>query len=606
MRIEDYALIGDTQTAALVGKNGSIDWLCLPRFDSGACFAALLGEPDNGRWLLAPADEVRDVQRRYRPGTLVLETEFTTEHGTVRVVDCMPIREGEPNLVRRVEGVSGRVRMRSELVVRLDYGHIVPWLRRDGRRVQAFAGPDTLTLDTDADIDGEDQGDPTCEFEVGPGEAVDFRLAWTRPREAAPEHLDVGATIERTTQEWEEWASRCTYHGPHRELVRRSLIVLKALTYRPTGGIVAAPTTSLPEQVGGVRNWDYRYCWIRDATFTLLALIDGGYTEEAEEWREWLLRALAGRPDQMQIMYGVEGERRLTEIELDWLSGYEDSRPVRAGNAASGQFQLDVYGELMDALHQARTHGVPPDEHAWEVQRSLVEFLEAHWHEPDNGIWEIRGGPRHFTFSKVMAWAAMDRAVKAVEQFGLEGPVDRWREVRQQIFDEVCEKGYDAGRNTFTQYYGSQALDASLLLISEVGFLPPDDPRMLGTVETIEKELCPDGFVARYSMTEDSQELDGLPPGEGSFLACTFWLADCYLAQGRRKDAEELFERLVALTNDVGLLSEEYDAKEDRLVGNFPQALSHIALVNTALNLETGTGPSKSRRHTGEEGRPTR
>ncbi len=611
MRIEDYALVGDTQTAALVGRDGSVDWLCLPRFDSGACFAALLGGPEHGHWSIAPVDPVRGVERGYRAGTLVLETRMRTDDGTVRIVDCMPVRGiesgAEPNLVRRVEGVTGRVRMRSELVVRFDYGHVVPWLRRDGSRVQAFAGPDTITLDTDVPVrTGTDEGgDPVAEFDVGPGDAVDFRLAWSRPQEPAPGRMDVAATIERTADAWEEWSKRCRYDGPYREEVCHSLVVLKALTFRPTGGMVAAPTTSLPEKLGGVRNWDYRYCWIRDATFTMLALLDSGYTNEAESWREWLLHALAGRPEQMQIMYGVRGERRLTELELDWLPGYEGSRPVRAGNAASGQFQLDVYGELMDALHQARTHGVPPDEHAWEVQLALLEFLEEHWHEPDYSIWEIRGSARHFTYSKVMAWAAFDRGVKGVEHFGLDGPVERWRRIRGEISDEVCERGFDRERGTFTQYYGSDSLDAALLLISQVGFLPPDDPRILGTVEAVEKELCQGGFVARYSMSESSTELDGLPPGEGSFLPCTFWLADSYLAQGRTQEARALFDRLAGLANDVGLLSEEYDADADRLVGNFPQALSHLALVNTALNFGSGDQPAKSRRHTGEEGRTT-
>jgi pentatricopeptide repeat protein len=581
MRIEDYALVGDTHTAALVGRGGSIDWLCLPRFDSGACFAALLGGPENGRWRLAPTQEPVEVHRRYRPDTLVLETEHTTQDGRVRVVDCMPVRDAEPTLVRRVECLEGRVTMRSELGLRLDYGHVVPWLRRRGERTEAFTGPDRLILDGDV----EHEGDPDliAEFEVAGGETVDFRLAWTRPRDPAPPRSDVGRTIEETTQWWRDWAARCTYEGPYAEQVRRSLITIKALTYHPSGGIVAAPTTSLPEQLGGERNWDYRYCWIRDATFTLLGLLDAGYTEEASAWREWLLRAVAGRADQMQIMYGLDGERRLPEVTLDWLSGYADSRPVRSGNAASGQFQLDIYGELMDALHQARTHGVPPEAHAWDIQRGLLEFVEEHWHEPDSGIWEMRGPARHFTYSKVMAWAALDRGVEAVEQFGLDGPVERWKQTRHEIFEEVCREGFDTARNTFTQYYGSDEIDAALLLLSEVGFLPADDPRIVGTVEAVEKELCRDGLVLRYS--EDSRDVDGLSPGEGAFLACSFWLANVYVAQGRLDEARELFERMLRRTNDLGLLSEEYDAAAGRLVGNFPQALSHVALVNSALDL---------------------
>ncbi|MGN6574672.1 MAG: glycoside hydrolase family 15 protein [Nocardioides sp.] len=600
MRIEDYAVIGDTHTAALVGKDGSIDWLCVPRFDSGACFAALLGSPDNGRWKVAPTGETTRVERRYRDGTLVLETELHTDDGVVRLVDAMPVRERDLVLVRRIEGVSGTVAMRSELVARFDYGHDVPWVRNDDGRIRLFTGPDAMTLDSDVPHSGGDgEGDPVAEFEVSAGDVVDLGLTWTASHQDAPEPVDVGRALEQTTAWWEEWSDRCTYDGPYREAVLRSLITLKALIYSPTGGIVAAPTTSLPEQLGGVRNWDYRFCWIRDATFTLLSLLGAGYTDEAEAWREWLLRALAGRPEQMQIMYGVAGERRLTETELDWLSGYEDSQPVRAGNSAAEQFQLDVYGELMDALHQARAHGVPPQEHAWDVQRHLLDYLEEHWHDPDYGIWEIRGDPQHFTHSKVMAWAAFDRAVKGAEHFDLPGPVDRWRKTRQEIFDEVCERGFDQSRNTFTQYYGSQGLDAALLLISEVGFLPPDDPRIRGTVDAIEKHLCKDGFVQRYSTHGDSENVDGLPPGEGAFLPCTFWLADSFAAQGRTDDARRVFERLLDLRNDVGLLSEERDTKEDRLVGNFPQALSHLALVSTALNLTSEDGPTRRRSGTG-------
>jgi GH15 family glucan-1,4-alpha-glucosidase len=604
LRLEDYGLIGDTQSAALVGYDGSIDWLCLPRFDSAACFAALLGDHGNGRWLLAPAGGHRATGRRYRPDTLVLETEFTTADGAVRVTDCMPIRQGLPDVFRRVEGLSGRVRMRSEVVLRPEYGSVVPWVRQAGRRVLAAAGPDGFTLDSDVDH-GLDQDDPhaiVAEFDVPAGRHVDLRLAWTGWGEHPPQHRDVSKTIEQTADWWRDWAATCTYQGEHREAVVRSLITLKAMSYGPTGGIVAAPTTSLPEQLGGVRNWDYRFCWIRDATFTLLALLDAGYEAEAVAWREWLLRAVAGRPEQMQLMYGVEGERRLTEFELDWLPGYAGSRPVRAGNAASRQFQLDVYGELMDALHQARTHGIPPDEQAWTVQRVLMDFLESHWREPDEGIWEIRGQRRPFTYSKVMAWAAVDRAVRGVEDFGLDGPVEGWKRLRANIHDEVCERAYDAKRRTFTQFYGSSTLDAAVLLMTSVGFLPATDARMKGTVAAIEKELCQDGFVQRYTMNEKTEKLDGLPPGEGAFLPCTFWLADNYLLAGRADEGRAVFERLLGLRNDLGLLSEEYDVGAGRLVGNFPQALSHLALVNTALDLASGQGPSHRRARTGSAG----
>jgi GH15 family glucan-1,4-alpha-glucosidase len=598
LQLEDYGLIGDTHTAALVGYDGSIDWLCVPRFDSGAAFAALLGEREHGRWLLAPAGEHRASGRRYRQDSLVLETEFTTAEGAVRVVDCMPVRGDRPDVFRRVEGLSGRVRVRSEVVLRLDYGRVVPWFREVGRRTSAFAGPDALTLDSDVEhhLEGEDV---VTEFFLDAGEHVEFRLTWSTPRDQPPEPVDVGKGMQATDAWWRDWASTCRYTGEYREAVVRSLITLKAMSYGPSGGLIAAPTTSLPEQLGGIRNWDYRYSWIRDATFTLLALLEAGYEGEAVAWREWLLRAVAGRPEQMQLMYGVEGERRLTEYELDWLPGYAGSRPVRVGNAASTQFQLDVYGELMDALHQARAHGIPPDPQAWQVQRVLMDFLEGNWREPDEGIWEVRGERRQFTHSKVMAWAAVDRAVRAVEDFGLDGPVQDWKRLRQEIFDEVCERGYDRKRNTFTQYYGSRSLDASLLLIGSVGFLPATDKRFLGTVAAIEKELCQDGFVQRYTMTKQTEHLDGLPPGEGAFLPTTFWLADSYLLAGRVDDGRAVFERLLGLRNDLGLLSEEYDVQAGRLVGNFPQALTHLALVNTALDLQSDQGPTHKRARTG-------
>jgi len=598
LRLEDYALIGDTHTAALVGYDGSVDWLCLPRFDSGACFAALLGDERHGRWLLAPAGGHRATDRRYRGESLVLETDFTTADGTVRVTDCMPLRGDRPEVSRRVECLSGRVTMRSEVVIRLDYGKVTPWIRDAGRRSTALAGPDTLTLDAEVDHARRDS-DLVAEFELGAGDDAGFRLTWSEPREQPPASFDVGKAIKQTEKWWQEWASQCRYDGPYRDAVVRSLITLKAMTYQPSGGIVAAPTTSLPEQLGGVRNWDYRFCWIRDATFTLLALLQAGYGTEAKAWREWLLRALAGRPEQMQLMYGVEGERRLTEHELDWLPGYADSRPVRIGNAASEQFQLDVYGELMDALHQARTHGIPPDETAWGVQRLLMEFLEGHWNDADDGIWEMRGQRRQFVHSKVMAWAAVDRAVRGIEDFDLPGPLDDWKKLRQEIHDEVCDRGYDADRNTFTQYYGSRALDASVLLIGSVGFLPSSDKRFRGTIDAISDELCHDGFVRRYTMTHRSEQVDGLPPGEATFLPCTLWLADSYLLTGRKRQGREAFERVLGLSNDLGLLSEEYDTDQKRLVGNFPQALTHLAVINTAMDLHTAGGPSHRRASTG-------
>jgi GH15 family glucan-1,4-alpha-glucosidase len=593
LRLEDYGLIGDGQSAALVGLNGSIDWLCLPRFDSGACFAALLGERDHGRWLIAPAGEHHATARRYRDDTLVLETDFTTAEGTVRLIDCMPVRDRRPDLLRRVECRAGRASIRSELVPRLDYGDVVPWIREVGHRTSAFAGPDRLTLDSD--VAHEREGDDlVAEFSLAEGEHADFRLTWSSPRDEPPGRLDVGKGIVETERWWRDWAGACRYDGEYRDAVVRSLITLKALMYQPSGGIVAAPTTSLPEKLGGMRNWDYRFCWIRDATFVLLALLHAGYEGEAVAWREWLLRAVAGRPEQMQLMYGLEGERRLIEHELDWLPGYAGSRPVRVGNAASRQFQLDVFGELMDALHQARAHGIPPDETAWEVQRVLVDFLESHWRDPDQGIWEMRGEPRQFTHSKVMAWAAVDRAIHGVEQFGLEGPLEDWKRLRAEIFDDVCAHGYDRKRNTFTLYYGSRELDAALLLLPAVGFLPATDERIEGTIAAIEKRLCTEGFVQRYTMTAHSERLDSLPRGEGAFLPCTFWLADAHLLAGRRDEGRALFERLLGLRNDLGLLSEEYDAEAGRLVGNFPQALSHLALVNTALDL-AGRGPSQRR-----------
>ncbi len=612
--IEDYALLGDTHTGALVGRDGSVDWLCLPRFDAGACFAALLGGPRHGRWTMGPAGGGVPHRRGYQGDSLVLETEVACDEGSVRIVDCLPVRgrhptDGNPTLVRRVEGVQGRVRMRSELCLRFDYGHIVPWLRTDGRRLLASAGPDAVTVYADVEFSAvPDRHAHAAEFVVGAGERVDFQLSWSGPGQQIPDRVDAGHEIDRTRRWWQRWADRYTGRRDggkeYRDAVVRSLVTLKALTYAPSGGIVAAATTSLPEQLGGVRNWDYRYCWLRDATFTLMALLDAGYQAEAVAWREWLLRALAGRPEQMQIMYGVDGERRLTETELEWLPGYADSRPVRIGNAASAQFQLDVYGELMDALHQARSHGVPPDESAWDIQKDLMDFLESHWDDPDNGLWEMRGPRRDFTHSKIMAWVGVDRAVKAVEHFGLDGPAQRWQGLRKHIFDEVCDKGYDRHRHTFTQYYGSKALDSALLLIPAVGFLPATDARMRGTVAALEHHLLRDGFLQRYTMSKETEAVDPLPPGEGAFLMCTFWLADNYILQGRVDEGRALYERLLGLRNDVGLLSEEYDTDAGRLVGNVPQAYSHVGIINTAANLANARGPAHRRAATGQADRP--
>jgi GH15 family glucan-1,4-alpha-glucosidase len=579
--LESYALIGDLQTAALVGSDGSIDWLCFPRFDSGACFAALLGDERHGRWHMAPVGEVRAVRRRYRPGTLVLETEFETDDGVVRVVDCMPARDRAADVVRLVEGVRGRVVMRMELVMRFDYGSVVPWVRRDDRRLHAVAGPDSLWLQSDVEVRGEDLR-TVGEFSLSAGEEAGFVLSWALSYGEPAPRRDAATATRETTRWWEEWSARCTYDGPYRDAVTGSLITLKALTYAPSGGIVAAPTTSLPEQLGGPRNWDYRYCWVRDATFTLMALMEGGFLDEARAWRDWLLRAVAAQPTAMGILYGPGGERRLPEETLDWLPGYEGAAPVRVGNAAAEQFQLDVYGELFDALHQGRAAGLEGEAPAWDMQCLLLEFLEGAWRQPDDGIWEVRGGRRHFVHSKVMAWVAFDRAVRTVERFGGDGPVDRWRAHRAALRDEILRRGFDADRNTFVQAYGSKALDGALLMLPLVGFLPPDDPRVAGTVDAIQRELVEDGFVLRYR-TEHTD--DGLPGSEGAFLPCTFWLVQCLALVGRRAEATTLFERLLGLRNDVGLLSEEYDTHARRLVGNFPQAFSHVGLVNSAASL---------------------
>jgi GH15 family glucan-1,4-alpha-glucosidase len=592
LRIEDYALIGDCQTAALVGRDGSIDWLCWPRFDSPACFAALLGKPEHGRWKICPSGE-STITRRYRPDTLIVETDFETAEGAVTLIDFMPVRGWHSDLVRMVVGKRGRVAMETEGVLRFDYGASVPWItyEPDRKGLRAVAGPDMVLLCSPVPLENRQRA--TCaRFDVHEGETLSFVLTHAPSHAEPPPPLDPQEALVQTEHFWREWAGRCTVAGPWAGQVRRSLITLKALTYAPTGGIVAAPTTSLPERIGGVRNWDYRYCWLRDATLTLLALMDAGYYEEAKAWREWLLRAVAGSPGQMQIMYGIAGERRLPEWDIGWLPGYEASVPVRVGNAAAAQLQLDVYGEVMDALYQACKGGLARHDVAWDLQRALLEHLEKVWVQPDEGIWEVRGPPRHFTYSKVMAWVAFDRAVKMVEGLGLPGPVERWRELRSRIHADVCERGYSQRRGCFVQSYGSEELDAALLLIPITGFLPATDPRILATVQAIQKELTEDGLVMRY-LTHES--IDGLPPGEGVFLACSFWLADNLCLQGRWDEARALFERLVGLTNDVGLLAEEYDPAERRFLGNFPQAFSHIALVSTALNLTEQEKPVEQR-----------
>jgi GH15 family glucan-1,4-alpha-glucosidase len=583
-RIEEYAIIGDTQTAALVDGGGSIDWVCFPRFDSGACFAALLGDRNNGRWRISPRSDIRAVRRRYRSETLILETELETDEGVVRLIDFMPLRGERPDIVRIVEGVSGMVRMAVELTVRFDTGRIIPWVRRRDDALTFTAGPDALCLRGDVDVRGEDFT-TVGEFELRAGERRTLTMTWFPSHQPLPESVDPLQALGETERWWQEWSARCTYEGAWKEAVRTSLRVLKALTFGPTGGIVAAPTTSLPEWIGSSRNWDYRYCWLRDATLTLYAFMLGGYTAEAEAWREWLLRAAAGDPARLQIMYGVGGEQRLLEFEAPWLSGFAGSKPVRMGNAAHQQLQLDVFGEVNDTFYQARRLGIAPDPWSWSLEAALLESLEKQWREPDHGIWEVRSPQRHFTHSKVMAWVAFDRAIKSACRFGLEGPLEHWRQIRDEIHADVCAQGYDAQRGTFTRSYGDSEVDASLLLIPLVGFLPPDDPRVAGTVRAVEVDLLEGRFVMRYRAR--GRDTDGLPPGEGVFLPCSFWLADVYVLLGRREDASRLFERLLALRNDVGLLSEECDPQSGRLLGNFPQAFSHLSLINTAYNLST-------------------
>jgi GH15 family glucan-1,4-alpha-glucosidase len=590
--IEDYGLIGDCETAALVSKDGSIDWLCWPRFDSGACFAALLGDASNGLWRIAPADGDVRVIRRYRPNTLILETSFVTADGEVTLIDFLALRARAPHLVRLVVGRRGSVPMSTELIIRFDYGSSIPWVRRteDGGLL-ATSGPDMLVLRTPVELRGE-QLTTVGKFTVSAGQTIPFVLMHTPSHLPAPDSVDAQDALRRTQAFWEQWASTHLSTGMYADSVSRSLITLKALTYAPTGGIVAAPTTSLPEKIGGSRNWDYRFCWLRDATLTLLAFMNAGYYDEARCWRDWLLRAAAGSPSQIQTMYGLAGEKRLTEWEVPWLPGYEGSKPVRIGNAASDQLQIDVFGEVMDALHQARVGDLQNLAEGWDFQRALLSHLEKVWSSEDDGIWEIRGERRHLTHSKVMAWVAFDRAIRGAEAFGLAGPIDHWRKLRAEIHEQVCEKAFNPSIGAFVQAYGSDQLDATSLLIPAVGFLPPIDARVRSTIEAVERRLMPNGFVMRYDTRASD---DGLPPGEGAFLACSFWLADAYVLLGRRDDARKLFERLLSLRNDLGLLSEEYDPAAKRLLGNFPQAFSHIALVNTAHNIERPEKPCEQR-----------
>jgi GH15 family glucan-1,4-alpha-glucosidase len=594
MKIEDYGFLSDTESAALVGRDGSIDWLCLPRFDSPACFAKLLGSADNGFWHISPADAFCCTGRRYRGESLILETEFESSGGMVKVIDFMPPRDQFPDVVRIVEGVAGTVRMSMRLAVRFDYGQAVPWVRQRGEGIIAIAGPDALTLQCNVETAGDGLS-TVADFTIESGRTAKFVLTWHPSHEPSPSTGGAEDQLAETERFWREWSGQCSYTGEWAAEVRRSLAVLKGLTYTPTGGIMAAATTSLPEQAGGVRNWDYRYCWIRDSAFTLDALISAGYTGEATAWRDWLLRAVAGSPDQLQIMYGVAGERRLPEFELSHLSGYENARPVRVGNAASEQFQLDIYGELMNSMNVARCAGLPPDEASWSLQRHLVDYVISHWREPDEGIWEIRAPRNHFTHSKIMAWVALDRAVAAAEDFQLKGDVEAWRAVRDEIHKAVCEQGFHKARNAFTQSFGSELLDASLLVIPLVGFLPASDDRVIGTIERVTAELMADGFVLRYQ-TVASRAVDGLPPGEGAFLPCSFWLAQCLHLAGRRDEARTLFERLLSLRNDLGLLSEEYDPEAQRLAGNFPQAFSHVGLINAAQVLSRPGDPPRAAR----------
>jgi GH15 family glucan-1,4-alpha-glucosidase len=590
--LEEYALIGDLRSAALVDRGGSIAWLCWPRFDSPACFASLLGSDGNGFWRVAPAAEVRAVERAYRTDSLVLETTYVCETGRVRVIDAMLPGSEAPRVVRSIVGEAGSVPMRMEMRIRFDYGQTVPWVHRRGGAQVAISGPDGLVLHSDVEVRGESLS-TVADFTVEAGAHVAFDLASFRSYRETPGPVNVRDALQRADAFWRQWAGGCSYEGPHRDAVVRSLLTLKALTFNATGAVVAAPTTSLPERLGGVRNWDYRYCWLRDATFVLVAFLNAGYDAEAHAWRSWLLRAVAGAPANLQILYGIGGERRIIEYEADWLDGYAGSKPVRIGNAASEQLQLDVYGEVIDVMYQAHRAGLRPDEDEWALSRAVVDAVEQRWCEPDRGIWEVRGEPRHFVHSKVLAWVAIDRAIRAAEEGGLDGPVERWRALREQIHAQVCEQGFDGKRNAFMQSYGASIVDASALLIPLVGFLPPNDLRVRGTLAAIEQTLLRDGFVQRYEQPDAG--VDGLPPGEGAFLACTFWLVDNYVLAGRDDEARELFERLLTIRNDVGLLAEEYDPRDRRLLGNFPQAFSHVGLVNSAFNLSKGVGPALQR-----------
>jgi GH15 family glucan-1,4-alpha-glucosidase len=587
-RIEDYGLIGDCQTAALVGRDGSIDWLCWPAFDSDACFAALLGTDKNGRWLIAPREDVTKTSRRYWDNTLILETRFETAEGTVALIDFMPPRGKASDVVRLVRGVTGKVRLRMQLVIRFGFGADIPWVKRteDGALL-AICGQDMTVLRTPVETRGEDMT-TVADFEVSEGQTIPFVLTYGPSHLPLPEPINPAQALQDTEDFWTDWSSRCTYQGEHQELVMRSLITLKALTYQPTGGIVAAPTASLPEKLGGARNWDYRFCWLRDATFTLLALMNSGYTEEASAWHSWLLRAVAGAPANMQIMYGIMGQRRLLEWEAGWLPGYEGAQPVRVGNAAHAQLQLDVYGELIDAFHQSRVAELKLDDGTWALECTVLEHLAKVWDHPDHGIWERRGAARHYVLSKVMTWVAFDRGIKSAEKFGFEAPLDRWRALRDTICRDVCEKGFDADQNAFVESYGSQVLDASILLLPAVGFLPASDPRVRGTIEAIERHMMRDGFVLRHDPREVSDEKQ---PIEGAFLACSLWLADAYVLAGEMTKARALFDRITAVANDLGLLAEEFDSGEGRQTGNFPQALTHIALINTAHNLDVAEKP---------------
>jgi GH15 family glucan-1,4-alpha-glucosidase len=597
-RIEDYAVVGNCETMALVARNGSIDWLCLPRFDSAACFAALLGTGENGFWRISPKSKQAKITRHYREGTLILETLYKTRTGSVLVIDCMSRGEGKSNLFRRIRGLTGTLAMELELIVRFDYGISMPWVSRtDDDRIQFIVGPDRLLLQSGVEITNKDMR-TTAAFKIAAGDEMDFALGWSQSFHPIPAPLEIGKIIDIEDKGWRDWSRRFEGLGEYTDIVRRSLITLKALTHFETGGIVAAATTSLPEKIGGPRNWDYRYCWLRDATLTLYALLESNFVEEANAWQQWLIRAIAGSPDQLQIMYGIAGERRLDEWNIPWLPGYENSSPVHVGNAAAGQIQLDIYGEVIAALYFGRTRGLPANETVWSLECALLAHLKQIWDQPDDGLWEVRSGRQQFTHSKVMAWVAVDRAIRSAEEFGLDAPLKEWREWRQEIHDQVCKKAFNRKMNSFVQHYGSKNLDAALLMIPLVGFLPANDPRVIGTIEAIERKLLRDGFVIRYD-TGDVK--DGLPEGEGAFLACSFWLVGAYVQLGRIEDARLLFWKLAGLANDVGLLSEEYDPVAKRLVGNFPQAFSHLGLIISAYTL-AAAGPAQ----TGEKSPPRR